>query len=113
MVIHHESSGVELSRVRGDVVLFSGSILALGGDGHTVTCQPDVRRRPGDSEGCWTHLGEVQTCGPRNSYRERREHNIYYQILKFSKEHETHYHNTGMLYRILLLVFTSMLLCSC
>ncbi len=74
MIIHHESSGVELRRVRGDVVLFSGSILALGGDSHTVTCQPDVRRRPGDSEGCWTHLGEVQTCGPRNSYKERREH---------------------------------------
>lgn len=66
-VIHHESSGVELSGVRGDVVLFSGAVLVLGGDGDTVTCQPDVGGRPGDSEGCWTHLGEVQTGGPRNS----------------------------------------------
>lgn len=74
MVIHHESSGVELSGVRGDVVLFSGAVLALGGDGHTVTRQPGIRGRPGDSEGCWTDLGEVQTGGPRNSYRKKREY---------------------------------------
>lgn len=62
---------MDLCRVGGQVDLLGGAALAGGVDDHAVAGQLGAGRPPGDGEGGWTHLRELQVGGGRNGYRRR------------------------------------------